>query len=101
MAETRILLVLEAAEGGSDVGTLVQQAAMPLDEVEAALAALAGKGLVSASGPEYRLTDSGRGLAGEARELALHHQENVFGCFTKGQREAFRTMLEHVIDNQS
>jgi len=96
-SEARMLMVLEN-DAGMNMTDLQREVAMPVREIEEAVANLKRKGLVNDEGDRVRLTvrgiDETEGLWAIARE----QQDKVFAQFSEQQVEHFKTVLKGLIE---
>ncbi|UZE26205.1 flavin reductase [Pseudomonas sp. B21-056] len=95
-SEARMLMVLEN-DAGLNLVDLQREVAMPVREIEEAVANLKRKGLVSDDGDRVRLTVKGIDETEGLWAIAREQQDKVFGQFGEGQVEHFKTVLKGVI----
>ncbi|PYY72435.1 flavin oxidoreductase [Pseudomonas jessenii] len=95
-SEARMLMVLEN-DAGLGLTDLQREVAMPVREIEEAVANLTRKGLVCDEGNRLRLTAKGIDETEGLWSIAREQQEKVFSQFSEEQLEAFRTVLKTVI----
>lgn len=95
-SEARMLMVLEndAALGLFD---LLREVAMPMREIEEAVANLKRKGLVADTQDRYVLTPSGMDQAEALWRIAREQQDKVFEEFSDEQLESFKQVLKTII----
>ncbi|BAN47360.1 p-hydroxyphenylacetate 3-hydroxylase reductase component [Metapseudomonas resinovorans] len=95
-SEARMLMVLEN-DAGLCLGDLLREVAMPLREIEEAVAILKRKGMVVDAEDRYVLTPAGVEQADALWRIAREQQDKVFAQFSEEQVETFKTMLKAVI----
>lgn len=97
-SEARMLMVLES-DAGLDLADLQREVAMPIREIEEAVANLRRKGLVSDDGGRVRLTARGIDETEGLWNIAQEQQDKVFSQFAPGQIEHFKNVLKGVIQD--
>ena len=97
-SEARMLMVLES-DAGLDLADLQREVAMPIREIEEAVANLRRKGLVSDDGGRVRLTAKGIDETEGLWNIAQEQQDKVFSQFAPGQLEHFKNVLKGVIQD--
>ncbi|OOV92033.1 p-hydroxyphenylacetate 3-hydroxylase reductase component [Pseudomonas sp. MF4836] len=97
-SEARMLMVLES-DAGLDLADLQREVAMPIREIEEAVANLRRKGLVSDDGGRVRLTAKGIDETEGLWSIAQEQQDKVFSQFAPGQIEHFKNVLKGVIQD--
>ena len=97
-SEARMLMVLES-DAGLDLVDLQREVAMPIREIEEAVANLRRKGLVSDDGGRVRLTAKGIDETEGLWSIAQEQQDKVFSQFAPGQLEHFKNVLKGVIQD--
>lgn len=95
-SEARMLMVLEN-DAGLNLCDLQREVAMPVREIEEAVANLKRKGLVSDEGERVRLTVKGIDETEGLWAIAKEQQDKVFGQFSEEQVEHFKQVLKEVI----
>ncbi|SCW71272.1 MULTISPECIES: p-hydroxyphenylacetate 3-hydroxylase reductase component [unclassified Pseudomonas] len=95
-SEARMLMVLEN-DAGLNLCDLQREVAMPVREIEEAVANLKRKGLVSDEGGRVRLTAKGIDETEGLWAIAKEQQDKVFGQFSEEQVEHFKQVLKGVI----
>ncbi|MVW85806.1 flavin oxidoreductase [Pseudomonas sp. PB101] len=95
-SEARMLMVLEN-DAGLNMIDLQREVAMPVREIEEAVANLKRKGLVNDEGDRVRLTIKGIDETEGLWAIAKEQQDKVFGQFSEEQVEHFKTVLKGVI----
>ncbi|AYF87841.1 MULTISPECIES: p-hydroxyphenylacetate 3-hydroxylase reductase component [unclassified Pseudomonas] len=95
-SEARMLMVLEN-DAGMGLSDLQREVAMPMREIEEAVAILKRKGMVVDSDERYVLTPLGVQQAEELWRIAREQQEKVFAQFSEEQQSTFKAMLKAVI----
>lgn len=93
-----MLMVLES-DAGLDLADLQREVAMPIREIEEAVANLRRKGLVSDDGGRVRLTTKGIDETEGLWSIAQEQQDKVFSQFAPGQLEHFKNVLKGVIQD--
>lgn len=96
-SEARMLMVLEN-DGGLNMTDLQREVAMPVREIEEAVANLKRKGLVNDEGDRVRLTVKGIDETEGLWAIAREQQDKVFAQFSEEQVEHFKTVLKSVIE---
>ena len=89
-------MVLEN-DAGLDLNQLQREVAMPLREIEEAVANLKRKGLVVDDNERVRLTVKGVDETESLWTIAREQQDKVFGQFSDEQIESFKAVLKAVI----
>ena len=95
-SEARMLMVLES-DAGLDLNQLQREVAMPVREIEEAVANLKRKGLVVDDNDRVRLTVKGVDETESLWTIAREQQDKVFGQFSDEQIDTFKTVLKAVI----
>ncbi|WLG93513.1 p-hydroxyphenylacetate 3-hydroxylase reductase component [Pseudomonas sp. FP198] len=95
-SEARMLMVLEN-DAGLNMADLQREVAMPVREIEEAVANLRRKGLVTDEGDRVRLTVKGIDETEGLWAIAKEQQDKVFGQFSDEQLESFKTVLKGII----
>lgn len=96
-SEARMLMVLEN-DAGLNITDLQREVAMPVREIEEAVANLKRKGLVNDEGDRVRLTVKGIDETEGLWAIAREQQDKVFAQFSEEQVEHFKTVLKGVIE---
>lgn len=94
--EARMLMVLEN-DARLSPSELLREVAMPVREIEDAVANLKRKGLVDDDERGVRLTAAGVEQTEDLWAIAREQQEKVFAEFSKDQIENFKTVLKQLI----
>jgi len=96
--EARMLMVLEndACLSASD---LLREVAMPVREIDDAVANLKRKGLVDDDEHGVRLTAAGIEQTEDLWAIAREQQDKVFAAFSQDQIETFKTVLKQLISH--
>lgn len=95
-SEARMLMVLEN-DAGLDLNQLQREVAMPVREIEEAVANLKRKGLVVDDNERVRLTVKGVDETESLWTIAREQQDKVFAQFSAEQIESFKAVLKAVI----
>ncbi|VVQ35421.1 p-hydroxyphenylacetate 3-hydroxylase, reductase component [Pseudomonas fluorescens] len=95
-SEARMLMVLEN-DAGLNMSDLQREVAMPVREIEEAVANLKRKGLVNDEGERVRLTVKGIDETEGLWAIAKEQQDKVFEQFSDEQVEHFKTVLKGII----
>lgn len=95
-SEARMLMVLEN-DAGLGLCDLQREVAMPMREIEEAVAILKRKGMVADADDRYLLTPAGVEQAEALWRIAREQQDKVFAQFSEEQVEGFKAMLKAVI----
>jgi 4-hydroxyphenylacetate 3-hydroxylase, reductase component len=95
-SEARMLMVLEN-DAGLDLNQLQREVAMPVREIEEAVANLKRKGLVVDDNERVRLTVKGIDETESLWTIAREQQDKVFGQFSDEQIDTFKAVLKAVI----
>ena len=95
-SEARMLMVLEN-DAGLDLNQLQREVAMPVREIEEAVANLKRKGLVLDDNERVRLTVKGVDETESLWTIAREQQDKVFGQFSAEQIDTFKAVLKAVI----
>jgi DNA-binding MarR family transcriptional regulator len=95
-SEARMLMVLEN-DAGLNMTDLQREVAMPVREIEEAVANLKRKGLVSDEGDRVRLTVKGIDETEGLWAIAQEQQDKVFAQFGAAQIDHFKAVLKGVI----
>ena len=96
-SEARMLMVLEN-DAGLNMTDLQREVAMPVREIEEAVANLKRKGLVNDEGDRVRLTVKGIDETEGLWAIAREQQDKVFSQFSEEQVEHLKTVLKGVIE---
>jgi 4-hydroxyphenylacetate 3-hydroxylase, reductase component len=91
-----MLMVLEN-DARLSAGDLLREVAMPVREIDEAVANLKRKGLVSDDDSGVRLTAAGVEQTEDLWAIAREQQDKVFAEFTEAQIETFKTVLKQLI----
>ena len=94
--EARMLRVLEN-DARLSTQDLLREVAMPVREIDEAVANLTRKGLVSDDDNGVRLTAAGVEQTEDLWAIAREQQDKVFAAFTDAQIETFKTVLKQLI----
>ncbi|MBE8591747.1 flavin reductase [Pseudomonas sp. MAFF 301449] len=94
--EARMLMVLEN-DARLSPSELLREVAMPVREIEDAVANLKRKGLVDDDEHGVRLTAAGVEQTEDLWAIAREQQEKVFAEFSQDQIETFKTVLKQLI----
>ena len=94
--EARMLMVLEN-DARLSPSELLREVAMPVREIEDAVANLKRKGLVDDDEHGVRLTAGGVEQTEDLWAIAREQQEKVFAEFSQDQIETFKTVLKQLI----
>ncbi|OPA90991.1 flavin oxidoreductase [Pseudomonas fluorescens] len=94
--EARMLMVLEN-DARLSTQDLLREVAMPVREIDEAVANLTRKGLVSDDDNGVRLTAAGVEQTEDLWAIAREQQDKVFAAFTDAQIETFKTVLKQLI----
>ncbi|GAB7532822.1 flavin reductase family protein [Pseudomonas sp. 3A(2025)] len=97
-SEARMLMVLEN-DAGLALNELQREVAMPVREIEEAVANLRRKGLVCDRDERVCLTPKGVDETEGLWSIAREQQDKVFGQFSEEQIETFKHVLQAVIRN--
>ena len=95
-SEARMLMVLEN-DASLNLSDLQREVAMPVREIEEAVANLKRKGLVNDEGERVRLSVKGIDETEGLWAIAKEQQDKVFAQFSDEQVEHFKTVLKAVI----
>ena len=96
LIESRSLLIMSDIPGlGAE--QLAVHVNTPIEEVEAAVANLSNRGMITKQGDGYSLTESGKAKAHECWEVASSHADDSFGDFTEEQIDTFTTVLKGLL----
>jgi len=95
--EARMLMVLEN-DARLSPGELLREVAMPIREIDEAVANLKRKGLVN-DDDGVRLTPAGIEQTEDLWAIAQAQQEKVFAEFSQAQIDTFKTVLRHLISH--
>lgn len=95
-SEARMLMVLES-DAGLCMSDLLREVAMPLREIDEAVANLKRKGLVNDEDSRVRLTAAGIEQTEDLWAIAREQQDKVFADFSGEQIETFKTVLKQLI----
>jgi flavin reductase (DIM6/NTAB) family NADH-FMN oxidoreductase RutF/DNA-binding MarR family transcriptional regulator len=96
--EARMLMVLEN-DACLSAGDLLREVAMPVREIDDAVANLKRKGLVDDDEHGVRLTAAGIEQTEDLWAIAREQQEKVFAEFSQDQIDTFRTVLQRLISH--
>ncbi|ONH51244.1 NADH-FMN oxidoreductase RutF, flavin reductase (DIM6/NTAB) family [Pseudomonas cedrina] len=94
--EARMLMVLEN-DARLSTHDLLREVAMPVREIDEAVANLKRKGLVSDDDQGVHLTAAGVEQTEDLWAIARQQQDKVFDAFTEAQIETFKTVLKQLI----
>ncbi|WP_460136791.1 p-hydroxyphenylacetate 3-hydroxylase reductase component [Pseudomonas sp. S1_E04] len=94
--EARMLMVLEN-DARLSTHDLLREVAMPVREIDEAVANLKRKGLVSDDDQGVHLTAAGVEQTEDLWAIAREQQDKVFAEFTEAQVETFKTVLKQLI----
>ena len=97
-SEARMLMVLES-DAGLNVNELLREVAMPVREIDEAVANLKRKGLVYDVDSRVRLTAAGIEQTEELWAIAREQQDKVFADFSDEQIGTFKTVLRQLISH--
>ncbi|SEB59811.1 flavin oxidoreductase [Pseudomonas marginalis] len=97
-SEARMLMVLEN-DAGLSVNELLREVAMPVREIDEAVANLKRKGLVYDVDSRVRLTAAGIEQTEELWAIAREQQDKVFADFSDEQIGTFKTVLKQLISH--
>ncbi|HJR28911.1 MAG TPA: flavin oxidoreductase, partial [Pseudomonas sp.] len=97
-SEARMLMVLES-DARLNPNDLLREVAMPVREIDEAVANLKRKGLVNDDDNGVRLTAAGIEQTEDLWAIAQAQQEKVFAEFSETQIETFKTVLKRLISN--
>ena len=97
-SEARMLMVLEN-DAGLDLNQLQREVAMPVREIEEAVANLKRKGLVVDDNERVRLTVKGVDETESLWTIAREQQDKVFAQFSAEQIDTFKAVLKAVIQH--
>lgn len=97
LIESRILLVLNDFSGLC-VDELIDQLHMPANEAREALSGLSDRGMVTADGHGYVLTDTGKSKTDEIWQLAEAHAKESFKNFSSEEIDTFTKILRQLIN---
>ena len=95
-SEARMLMVLEN-DASLNMTDLQREVAMPVREIEEAVANLKRKGLVNDEGERVRLTVHGIDETEGLWAIAKEQQDKVFGQFSEEQIKHFKAVLKGII----
>lgn len=95
-SEARMLMVLEN-DAGLSLQELLREVAMPVREIDEAVANLKRKGLVSDAEGRVRLTAAGIEQTEDLWSIAREQQDKVFAEFSEAQIDTFKTVLKQLI----
>lgn len=96
LIESRILLVLnDIPELGAE--ELAIHAHSPVIEVHEALLSLTGRGMVSAAGGGYVVTELGRAKTDQCWNIAEEHAKETFKRFSRAEVDTFTNVLRQLI----
>ena len=93
-----MLMVLES-DAGLGVSDLLREVAMPVREIDEAVANLKRKGLVNDDDNRVRLTTAGIEQTEDLWTIAREQQDKVFADFSEEQIETFKTVLKQLISH--
>jgi len=97
-SEARMLMVLES-DAGLSTPELLREVAMPVREIDEAVANLKRKALVSDHDGRVRLTAAGLEQAEDLWSIAQEQQDKVFSAFSAEQIDTFTTVLKQLISH--
>lgn len=97
-SEARMLMVLEN-DAGLSASELLREVAMPVREIEEAVANLKRKGLVNDDDQRVRLTAAGVEQTEDLWTIAREQQDKVFAGFSEAQIDTFKTVLRQLISH--
>jgi len=97
-SEARMLMVLEN-DARLSTGDLLREVAMPVREIDDAVANLKRKGLVDDDEHGVRLTAAGIEQTEDLWAIAREQQEKVFAEFSQDQIDTFKTVLKGLISH--
>ncbi|WP_421534789.1 p-hydroxyphenylacetate 3-hydroxylase reductase component [Pseudomonas marginalis] len=97
-SEARMLMVLEN-DARLSAGDLLREVAMPVREIDDAVANLKRKGLVDDDEHGVRLTAAGIEQTEDLWAIAREQQEKVFAEFSQDQIDTFKTVLKGLISH--
>ncbi|WP_426139512.1 p-hydroxyphenylacetate 3-hydroxylase reductase component [Pseudomonas sp. DWP3-1-2] len=95
-SEARMLMVLES-DAGLSVNDLLREVAMPVREIDEAVANLKRKGLVNDDDSRVRLTAAGIEQTEDLWAIAREQQDKVFADFSPEQIDTFKAVLKQLI----
>jgi flavin reductase (DIM6/NTAB) family NADH-FMN oxidoreductase RutF/DNA-binding MarR family transcriptional regulator len=98
-SEARMLMVLEN-DARLSPGDLLREVAMPVREIDEAIANLKRKGLVNDDDSRVRLTAAGIEQTDDLWAIAREQQDKVFGDFSDEQIEAFKSVLKTLVSRR-
>jgi len=96
LVESRILIVLNDFSG-LVAEELVVHLHTPISEAREALASLSDRGMVTADGDGYVLTDAGKSKADQIWNLAEAHAKETFKPFSSAEVDTFTRVLRQLI----
>ncbi|WP_312934087.1 p-hydroxyphenylacetate 3-hydroxylase reductase component [Pseudomonas sp.] len=96
-SEARMLMVLEN-DAGLSLNELQREVAMPVREIEEAVANLKRKGLIADDDGRVRLSGKGVDETEALWSIAREQQDKVFGQFSSEQLDTFKTVLKALIE---
>jgi len=96
LIESRILLALNDFPG-SNAEEIILHVHSPLSEAQQALLSLGDRGMVSASGEGYRLTDLGKTQAEQIWNIAEAHAKETFNQFSDEEVDTFNHVLRKLM----
>jgi DNA-binding MarR family transcriptional regulator len=91
-----MLMVLES-DAGLSVNDLLREVAMPVREIDEAVANLKRKGLVNDDDSRVRLTAAGIEQTKDLWAIAREQQDKVFADFSPEQIDTFKAVLKQLI----
>jgi hypothetical protein len=97
-SEARMLMVLEN-DARLSAGDLLREVAMPVREIDDAVANLKRKGLVDDDEHGVRLTAAGIEQTEDLWAIAREQQDKVFAEFSQDQIDTFKTVLKGLISH--
>jgi len=97
-SEARMLMVLES-DAGLSTPELLREVAMPVREIDEAVANLKRKALVTDHDGRVRLTAAGLEQAEDLWSIAQEQQDKVFSAFSAEQIDTFTTVLKQLISH--
>jgi DNA-binding MarR family transcriptional regulator len=95
-SEARMLMVLEN-DARLSPGDLLREVAMPVREIDEAIANLKRKGLVNDDDSRVRLTAAGIEQTDDLWAIAREQQDKVFADFSDEQIDTFKSVLKTLV----
>lgn len=96
VSEARLIMVLYGKHG-STKEEMLKEVSMPMREINVAIEALKGKGLIECHEQRLSLTATGEKTAQELCNIAVSHQQAVFEQYSEGEIDTFKTILRELI----